>query len=84
MTMRIVTLGVAAVLALVIGLGVGYVLWGVRVTDLTRELQQQRSEYEFRLAEQERRAKAAEDRARQEAEASKVLEDELHRVHPQK
>ena len=82
--MRIVTLGVAAVLALVIGLGVGYVLWGVRVTDLTRALQQQRSEYEFRLAEQERRAKAAEEHARQAADASKVLEDELHRVHPQK
>lgn len=82
--MRMVTYGVVAVLAVLIGLGVGYYLWGLRVTDLTRELQQQRSGYEYRIAEQERRAKAAEDRARQEAEARKVFEEELHRVRPQK
>ncbi|HSB72055.1 MAG TPA: hypothetical protein VLT62_22225 [Candidatus Methylomirabilis sp.] len=82
--MRHVLTGVAAVLAVAIGLGVGYLLWGLRVGDLTREVQQQRSEYEFRIGEQERRAKAAEERARQEAEARKVLEAELQRVHPQK
>ncbi len=73
-----------AVLAFLIGLGVGYLLWGMRAADLTSRLEQQRSEYEFRLAEQERRAKAAEDRARQEAETRKVLEEELNRVRPQK
>ena len=82
--MRILTHGVAAVLAFLIGLGGGYMLWGVRAADLARQIQQQRSEYEFRLSEQVQRAKAAEDRARQEAEARKVLEDELHRVRPQK
>jgi len=81
---RIVTHGVVAVLAVLIGLGVGYLLWGQGVTDMTRELQQQRSEYEYRLSEVERRVKAAEERARQEAEARKVFEDQLHRVRPLK
>ena len=84
MTVRIVTHGVVAVLALLIGLGVGYYLWGLKAADLTRQIQQQRSEYEYRIAEQERRAKAAEDRARQEAEARKVFEQELHKVRPLK
>lgn len=82
--MRIVTHGVVAVLAFLLGLGVGYSLWGQRAADLTRQIQQQRTECEYRIAEQERRAAAAEDRARQEADARKLLEDELQRVHPQK
>lgn len=82
--MRIVTQGVVAALALLIGLGVGYLLWGVRVSDLNSQLRQQRSEYDYRIAEQERRARAAEDRARQEIETRKVLEEELQKVHPQK
>jgi hypothetical protein len=82
--MRILTHAAAAVLALLIGLGGGYLLWGGRAADLARQIQQQRSEYEFRLSEQVQRAKAADDRARQEAEARKVLEEELHRVRPQK
>lgn len=82
--MRIVTHGVAAVLALLVGLGVGYYLWGLRAADLTRELQQQRSECDYRVAEQERRAKAAEEHARQETETRKAFEEELQRVHPQK
>jgi len=82
--MRIVTHGVAAVLAFLIGLGVGYYLWGLKAADLTRQLQQQRSEYEYRISEQERRARAAEERARQEAEARKVFEQELHKVRPLK
>lgn len=82
--MRIVTNGVVAVLALLIGLGLGYYLWGLKAADLTRQIQQQRSEYEYRLSEQEGRARAAEDRARQEADARKVFEQELHRVRPQK
>ncbi len=84
MTVRIVTYGVVAVLAFLIALGVGYYLWGLRGADLSRQIQQQRSEYEYRISEQERRAKAAEDRARQEAEARKVLEEELHKVRPLK
>lgn len=82
--MRIVTHVVVAVLACLIGLGVGYYLWGMRVADLDRQVQQQRSEYEYRLSEQERRARAAEDRARQETEARKVLEEELHKIRPLK
>jgi hypothetical protein len=81
---RIVTYGIAAALAFLIGLGLGYLLWGQRVTDLGRELQQQRSDCEYRIAEQERRVKAAEERARQESETRKVMEEELERVHPQK
>jgi hypothetical protein len=84
MTMRIVTHGVVAVLAVLIGLGVGYLLWGVRVSDLSSQLRQQRSEYDYRIAEQERRARAAEDRARQEIETRRALEEELQKVHPQK
>ncbi len=82
--MRIVPYAVVAVLVVLIGLGVGYLYWGTRATDLARQLEQQRSEYEFRLSEQERRARAAEERARQEMEARKVLEDELHKVRPLK
>jgi len=81
---RIVTGTVVAVLALLIGLGAGYYFWGQRAADLTRQVEQQRSEYEFRISEQERRARAAEERARQEIEARKVLEDELHKVRPLK
>lgn len=82
--MRNLTIAVVAVLVLLIGLGVGYYRWGQRAADLTRQMEQQRSEYEFRLSEQERRARVAEERARQEGEARKVLEEELHRVRPQK
>jgi uncharacterized protein HemX len=84
MIMRIATHGAVAVLAVLIGIGTGYYLWGLRATDLAGQLQQQRSEYEYRIAEQERRAKAAEELARQEAETRKTLEDELNRVRPQK
>ena len=82
--MRSVIHAVVAVLALLIGLGVGYYLWGMRAADLDRQLQQQRSEYEFRLSEQEQRARTAEDRARREAEARKVFEEELHKIRPLK
>ncbi len=82
--MRMATYPVLAVLVLLIGLGVGYYLWGLRAADLDRQVQQQRSEYEFRISAQEQRARAAEERARQEGEARKLLEEELHRVRPQK
>ena len=77
--MRILTHGVAAILAFLIGLGGGYVLCGVPGAAVGRQLQQQRSDYEYRLAEQAQRLKATEERARLEAEARKVLEEELHR-----
>lgn len=82
--MRIATHAVVAVLAFLIGLGVGYYQWGMRAAELDRQLQQQRSEYEFRLSEQEQRARTAEDRARREAEARKVFEEELHKIRPLK
>ncbi len=82
--MRILTYGLAAVLALLIGLGVGYYLWGIRAANLADRLDRERSEYEYRLSEQTKRAKAAEDRLRQEAEMRKTLEEELNRVRPQK
>ncbi len=82
--MRFLTHGVTAILALLIGLGVGYYLWQRRAADLAEQLQQQRSEYEYRLSEQTKRAKAAEDQARQEADTRKVLEAELNRIRPQK
>jgi uncharacterized membrane-anchored protein YhcB (DUF1043 family) len=80
--MRILTHGVAAVLAFLIGLGVGYFIWGVRSANLAQQLQQQRSEYEYRLSDQAQRLKAAEDRARLEGEMRKVLEGELHKLRP--
>lgn len=84
MTVRVVTHGIAAVLAFLIGLGAGYYLWGMHAAELGRQIQQQRSEYEYRLSEQEQRAKAAEERGRREAETVKVLEEALHRVRPLK
>ena len=82
--MRIATYPALAVLAIVVGLGIGYLLWGSQVGDLTQQVQQQRSELNYRVSELEGRIKAAEERANQEAAARKVLEDELHRVRPLK
>ncbi len=82
--MRMTTYVVVGVLALLIGLGGGYVLWGTRVADLSQQVERDRSEHNYRIAEMEQRVKAAEERSRQEAEARKVLEAELHRVHPLK
>ncbi len=82
--MRIATYPALAVLAISVGLGIGYLLWGSQVGHLSEQLQQQRSELNYRITEMEGRIKAAEDRATQEAAARKVLEEELHRVRPLK
>lgn len=82
--MRIATYPALAVLAILVGLGIGYLLWGSQVADLTQQVQQHRSELNFRVSDLEGRVKAAEERANQEAAARKVLEDELHRVRPLK
>jgi hypothetical protein len=82
--MRIATYPALAVLAILVGLGIGYLLWGSQVGNLTQQVQQQRSELNYRVSELEGRIKAAEERANQEAAARKVLEDELHRVRPLK
>jgi uncharacterized protein HemX len=82
--MRIATYPALAVLAILVGLGIGYLLWGSQVADLTQQVQQQRSELNYRVSELEGRIKAAEERANQEAAARKVMEDELHRVRPLK
>jgi hypothetical protein len=82
--MRIATYPALAVLAILVGLGIGYLLWGSQVADLNQQVQQQRSELNYRVSELEGRVKAADERANQEAAARKVLEDELHRVRPLK
>jgi len=82
--MRIATYPALAVLAILVGLGIGYLLWGSQVGDLSQQVQQQRSELNYRVSELEGRIKAAEERANQEAAARKVLEDALHRVRPLK
>lgn len=82
--MRIVSQGAIAALALLIGLGVGYYQWGLKAGDLGRKIERQGAEYEGRISDLERRIKAAEDRTRQELEARKMLEEELHRIRPQK
>ena len=82
--MRIATYPALAVLAILVGLGLGYLLWGSQVADLTQQVQQQRSELNYRVNELEGRLKASEERANQEAAARKVLEEELHRVRPLK
>ena len=82
--MRIATYPALAVLAILVGLGIGYLLWGSQVADLNQQVQQQRSELNYRVNELEGRLNAAEERANQEAAARKVLEEELHRVRPLK
>jgi hypothetical protein len=82
--MRIATYAAVGLLAILLGLGGGYVFWGARVTDLSQKMERDRSEHNYRIAEMEQRVKGAEERARQEREARKVLEDELHRVRPLK
>lgn len=74
----------AALLAVLFGLGLGYLWWGGQVVDLTRRLGEQRVDCESRLETAEARVKAAEERARREIEARTVIENELHRVHPLK
>ena len=74
----------AALLAVLIGLGLGYLWWGGQVVDLTRRLGEQRVDYESRLETAEGRVRAAEERVRREIEARTVMENELHRVHPLK
>ena len=58
--MGIVTHGAAAVVALLIGLGGGYVLWGQPAADLKQAIRQEQLDCESRLAEATRRAQAAE------------------------
>lgn len=82
--MRTVAYVAFAVLGILIGIGAGFLYWGAQVADLSRQVQEQRSELNYRIGELEKRVKAAEDRANQEAATRKVLEDELHRVRPQK
>lgn len=82
--MRIATYAAVGLLAILLGVGGGYLFWGTQVSDLSRTLEKDRSEHNYRIAEMEQRVKGAEDRARQESEARKVLEDELHRVRPLK
>jgi hypothetical protein len=82
--MRMGTYAVIGIVAILVGLGIGYLQWGSQVSDLRQQMQQQRSDFNYRVTELEKRIKGAEDRAAQEAAARKVLEDELHRVHPLK
>jgi hypothetical protein len=82
--MRMGTYAVIGIVAILVGLGIGYLQWGSQVADLKQQMQQQRSDFNYRVTELEKRVKAAEDRAGQEAAARKVLEDELHRVRPLK
>lgn len=73
-----------AVAAVLVGLGIGYLQWGTQIADLNQQVQQQRSEFNYRITEMEGRLKAVEERAREEAATHKFLEDELHRIQPQK
>lgn len=73
-----------AVVAVLVGLGIGYLQWGTQIADLNQQVQQQRSEFNYRITEMEGRLKAVEARAREEAATRKFLEDELHRIQPQK
>lgn len=73
-----------AVAAVLVGLGIGYLQWGTQIADLNQQVQQQRSEFNYRITEMEGRLKAVEERAREEAATRKFLEDELHRIQPQK
>lgn len=82
--MRIVTHGAAVVVALLIGLGVGYLLWGQRAATLEQTVQRERAECELRVAEATQRAQAAEQRVQQEIAARRVVEDALNKVTPQK
>jgi C4-dicarboxylate-specific signal transduction histidine kinase len=81
---RIVPHVVVAVLAFLVGLGVGYWQWGSQAVTLAEDLRVARAECEQRVSDAERRARAAEDRVQQEIRARRVVEDALHQVSPQK
>jgi hypothetical protein len=81
---RIVLQVVVPVMALLVGFGTGYLQWGSRSATLAEDLRVARAECEQRVADAERRARAAEDRVQQETRARQMVEDALHRVSPQK
>lgn len=83
-SMRIVTHGVAAVVALLIGLGLGYILWVQKAADLEQAVKREQADCEVRVVDATRRAQAAEQRAQQEMAARRVVEDALNRISPQK
>ena len=84
MMRRIVLVGLLAVLVWVVGVGVGFVRWGLEVRSLTAWLQQERSECSYRVEEIKGRLAKAEERTEREREARQVLEEELHQLRPLK
>ena len=59
--MRTGIYALVAVVAVLVGLGIGYLQWGTQIADLNQQVQQQRSELNYRITEMEGRLKAAED-----------------------
>jgi len=82
--MRTTSYGIIAVVIFLLGLGIGFFLWGLRSAELQRAVRRERAECEERVAEATRRAQAAEQRIEQEVRARRVVEDALNRVSPQK
>ncbi len=82
--MRTASYGIIAVVVFLLGLGVGFLRWGLRSAELERTVRQEQADCEARVAEVTRRAQAAEQRIEQEVRARKVVEDALNRVSPQK
>jgi hypothetical protein len=70
--------------AFLVGLAVGYVIWGTQATQLAADIRNARADCDQRLAAMEQRAKKAEEGLRQESKLRKVFEDKLEEVSPQK
>jgi C4-dicarboxylate-specific signal transduction histidine kinase len=81
---RIVSHLTVAVVAFLVGLGVGYLLWGLHADSLANDLRAARADCEQRVGDAQRRAREAEDRVQQEIAARRAIEDALNRVSPQK
>lgn len=82
--MRFIGHGVVGVVAFLLGLAVGYLIWGTDVARLSADIRNGKAECDQRVATMEQRAKRAEEGMRQEVKLRKVFENRLEEVSPQK
>ncbi len=82
--MRFIGHGVIGVVAFLLGLAIGYFLWGTQAAQLAADVRNAKVDCDQRVATMEQRAKKAEEALSQETKLRKVFEDRLEEVSPQK
>ena len=82
--MRFIGHTVVGVVALLLGLAVGYLNWGMQAAQLAADIRNGKADCDQRVAAMEQRAMKAEEGLRQETKLRKVFEEQLEEVSPQK